>query len=325
MRKNISRKEVAEAVGVSGAMVSYALSSSSKVKIKQETRERICRIANEMGYIPNFMGNALAQGRSYNVGLLFPENLRDSISVHYLLIMHGLSKAVNDEDYTLSIFFGANGKLDRKVREGRLDGIFYADNRIDDTLLNKLLEYPLPLVVINKDIDVNRRKNLACSRGDHEKFMTDAVTYFHEKGARRILHFNELDSNSPKWLMYQAFNRACEAYAEQGVIGTILPTSQVASTNFANIFRNGFAWDGVLVNDPKDTNAFIAASRHHGLEPGKDFAFVSYSSDATIQHLSKGYNQNSTGMGEMAWPLMKSMLNGEIPDNKKILIPYIET
>ncbi len=324
MKRSVGRKEVAEAAGVSGAMVSYALSSNSKVKIKQETRERIRRIADEMGYIPNFMGNALAQGRSYNVGLFFPEEKRDSISSHFLLIMHGLSKAVNDEDYTLSIFFGANEKFERKVREGRLDGIFYVDNVIDDSLLNRLLEYPLPLVAINKDIDVKQRRNLACARCDHEGFMMDVVSYFYRNGARRILHFNEFHYSSPNWLMYQAFNRACEAHADRGVIGTILPSSQVASTDFVNIFRNGFTWDGVLINDPKDTEAFIAASRRHGLEPGRDFVFVSYSSHIQYQHLSKGYNQDSTGMGEAAWPLMKSMLNGEVLENRKVLVPYIE-
>lgn len=323
MRRNISRKEVAEAAGVSGAMVSYALSSHSKVKIRQETRERIRRIASEMGYIPNYMGNALAQGRSYNVGLFFPELLRDSISLHFLLIMHGLSKVVNDEDYTLSVFFGANDKFEQKVREGRLDGIFYVDNRNDDLLMNKLLEYSLPLVVINKDVDVTGRENLACVRGDHEGFMMDVVTYFYGRGSRKLLFFNDFHYCNPNWVMYQAFNRACEAYSGEGLIGTILPTSQVQSTNFENIFQHGFSWDGVLINDPKDTEAFIAAARRHNLEPDRDFTFVSYSSHLGYKHLCKGYNQDSTGMGEAAWPLMKAMLNGETLADRKRLVPYI--
>ena len=43
--KNVSRREVAVAAGVSDAMVSYAFSTTTKVKIKDSTRERIKKIA----------------------------------------------------------------------------------------------------------------------------------------------------------------------------------------------------------------------------------------------------------------------------------------
>lgn len=63
-------KDIADALGVSYATVSLALSGSPKVKA--ETRGRIVAYAEKVGYRPNMMARNLRGGGSRTVGVLFP-------------------------------------------------------------------------------------------------------------------------------------------------------------------------------------------------------------------------------------------------------------
>ena len=55
--KNVTLKDVAKAAGVSYATVSRALSGSSQ--IGSETRERVLKLCDEMGYTTNFVARSM--------------------------------------------------------------------------------------------------------------------------------------------------------------------------------------------------------------------------------------------------------------------------
>ena len=64
---------MAQAAGVSTTTVTHALNPPEGVRMNSETKERVCRIAREMGYRPNFFGRSLVTGKSFAIGLLQPE------------------------------------------------------------------------------------------------------------------------------------------------------------------------------------------------------------------------------------------------------------
>ena len=61
-RRRVGIKDVAEAAGVSITTVSHAL--SGKGRLTDETRERVRRIATELGYTPHPVAQDLASGRT---------------------------------------------------------------------------------------------------------------------------------------------------------------------------------------------------------------------------------------------------------------------
>ncbi|MCK4451574.1 MAG: LacI family DNA-binding transcriptional regulator, partial [Anaerolineae bacterium] len=65
---NISIKDVAKAAGVSHPTVSRALADSPLVAA--ETKQRIQRIAGEMGYIPSAIARGLVTKHTATVGLV---------------------------------------------------------------------------------------------------------------------------------------------------------------------------------------------------------------------------------------------------------------
>ncbi|MBI5161342.1 MAG: LacI family DNA-binding transcriptional regulator [Micrococcales bacterium] len=68
MSKRIGIVDVAAAAGVSATTVSHALSGQGKMSA--ETRERVSRIAAELGYAPNRIASALRRQRSSIIGFV---------------------------------------------------------------------------------------------------------------------------------------------------------------------------------------------------------------------------------------------------------------
>ncbi len=63
--EHVTIKDVAKALNVSVSAVSKAF--NDKYDIRAETREKILKVAEEMGYSPNPIARKLTQKRSYNI------------------------------------------------------------------------------------------------------------------------------------------------------------------------------------------------------------------------------------------------------------------
>ena len=72
----VSMKDIAAACGVSVATVSKALNNHSD--IGEETKQHIKEVARQMGYSPNALARALKTNRTYNIGVLFVDEVLSS-------------------------------------------------------------------------------------------------------------------------------------------------------------------------------------------------------------------------------------------------------
>jgi len=73
-------RDVAESAGVSVGTASKALNGQGK--LRAETRERVARAAEQLGFAPNVLAQALLAGRSFTVGLITSDSFgRFSIPV----------------------------------------------------------------------------------------------------------------------------------------------------------------------------------------------------------------------------------------------------
>lgn len=76
-------RDIAERAGIAISTVSRELSNPQRVNVR--TRERIERIASELGYVPNIQARGLTSGRTGAVALLVP----DVTNPFYFGIVHG--------------------------------------------------------------------------------------------------------------------------------------------------------------------------------------------------------------------------------------------
>ena len=70
MAKRISLKDIAQAVGVSTALVSYVLNNKKENRISKEVAQRIRKAAQDLNYQPNQIAQSLKTNKTRTMGLV---------------------------------------------------------------------------------------------------------------------------------------------------------------------------------------------------------------------------------------------------------------
>ena len=98
----VSLKTIAEKCGVSTATVSKALNDQRD--ISEETKSRVRKTAEALGYFPNAAARALKTNRSYNIGVLFEEEAGSGLTHEYFSgVLNGLKFSRRNRDMTLHL------------------------------------------------------------------------------------------------------------------------------------------------------------------------------------------------------------------------------
>lgn len=107
-------KEVARVSGVSPTTVSFVLNGTSGQSIPQSTRERVKRVAAELGYAPHGLARALREGSSRIVVLNVARLPHGSHSLSSFI--DGLDTELDRNEHTLLVHYGAQpGGIERAV------------------------------------------------------------------------------------------------------------------------------------------------------------------------------------------------------------------
>ncbi len=98
-KQKVSLADIAKKTGVSIGAVSRILKHDETMKVRAETRERVLKAANQLGYEPNFIAAALRSHRTGLIGALSP-NLAGTFLG---LLTHELQRAANAHGVELLI------------------------------------------------------------------------------------------------------------------------------------------------------------------------------------------------------------------------------
>ncbi|KQV21199.1 LacI family transcriptional regulator [Rhizobium sp. Root1203] len=176
-------RDVAKAAGVSISTASNALNGIGRTNA--ETREKVKRIADELGFRPNALARGLLTKRSHAIGMLTNDTygrltLPMAAGVSEILVDHGVSLflcATNNDPRLAKLHIDA--LLDRQV-----DGIIFTATRIDLEPPPELLKLRIPVIYA-----------FAQGPSDSVSFHPDdaqgariAVQHLQTLGRSRILH-----------------------------------------------------------------------------------------------------------------------------------------
>jgi DNA-binding LacI/PurR family transcriptional regulator len=180
----ISIKEVANHCGVSVATVSKALNGYSD--ISEDTKEKIIKAAEELGYFPNSVARALKTNKSYNVGVLFSDDTQSGLSHEYFsAILESFKVSVEKKGYDVTFINKNIG--DRKVsyidhcKYRSVDGVFIACLDFDAIDVIQLANSDIPIVTI--DHKFNSKSGVF---SDNISGIHELVSYIYNMGHRRI-------------------------------------------------------------------------------------------------------------------------------------------
>lgn len=149
---NVTLEQVAEASGVSPSTVSRVLSGSARVSAARA--ERVRQAVAELGFVPNPIARALADGRTFTIGLL----AQYFESPFYALMLQGVEEVLTAAGYGLVV---ASGHWDaaeelgcvEMLRARRVDGLIVFTGALGDDKLRELAT-ELPVVVTGRHLEV---------------------------------------------------------------------------------------------------------------------------------------------------------------------------
>jgi DNA-binding LacI/PurR family transcriptional regulator len=146
-------EDVARAAGVSKSTVSRVLSGDATLSVRDETRERVRALAQELGYRPHPVARALATPATGALALLVP-NLSNPA---YVEIIRGAYRRARERGYVLLCAEDfedqeADEAFTELVDGGRVDGLLIASARPENRLLDALERHWVPHVFVNRSV-----------------------------------------------------------------------------------------------------------------------------------------------------------------------------
>jgi LacI family transcriptional regulator len=210
MQERLTIQDIARLAGVSKATVSRVLNRN--VPVSSELSERVMRIVQEYGFVPNVTATGLAGGKTRLVGVLAPPLTWAGIPE----MLRGVAEYIEDTTYEIvlySIRFERNHSdvLERILAMRMVSGLLaILPGELSLSLANHFQE-GLPLVVID---DQEKPRSIPWVGINNVSSAYDATRYLLELGHRRIAY---LQGPSNYYCVAERYQGYAQALREAGI------------------------------------------------------------------------------------------------------------
>lgn len=320
---NATIYDVAGAAKVSLATVSRVLNNPEKVK--EETREKVLRVIEELGYRPNAIARGLASRKSTTVGVIVSDISRASTAE----LLDGIIDIANAYKYVIKLFaIHEVSNLEnvlRNVIAEQVDGVLFLDNELEKGELDKVIKMlddnEIPVVLTNV---VDTDPNVPSVSIDYEKAGYELTKKLIDDGRKNI------------YLLSTVRKYTINEYKEKGY---------VRAMNDANLEPKVFRTSGdITINRPHfeyffDQNpvdaaigvrdsiaiSFMNVARDRGKNIPDDLVVIGFQ-NTKYSILSRPalscVDIPIYDIGAVAMRYLTKLMNNEAVENKKFYLPH---
>lgn len=177
-------KDISERCGVSVATVSKALNGHKDVS--RETREKLIKVAKEMGYFPNSQARALKTKRTYNLGVMFIDEAGSGLTQEFFAKLLNSFK-IESESLGYDITFIGKDTGSRKMtayehcKYRNVDGVLIACTDFTSQDVYEIINGDIPVVTIDHSFE-----NRPSVMSDNQRGMEELVNYAVSRGHRKL-------------------------------------------------------------------------------------------------------------------------------------------
>ena len=148
----VTAVDVAERAGVSQSAVSRVFTPGASVS--PQTKNKVLKVAMELGYRPNSLARAMVSGKSRMIGLVVAY-LQNQF---YPEAIEKLSKAMQERNYHLLVFMTSKTEGDvsevfEEILDYQVDGIIAASVALSSDLSERCANAGVPVVLFNRSQD----------------------------------------------------------------------------------------------------------------------------------------------------------------------------
>ncbi|ASW57768.1 LacI family DNA-binding transcriptional regulator [Plantactinospora sp. KBS50] len=193
--KRVTISDIARRAGVSVGAVSFAL--NGRKGVSEETRQRVLRLAEELGWAPTSAARSLAEAKTDTFGLVLARDPRTlGVESFYMQFIAGLEAELTRRSYGLLLQVAASPRDElatlKKWRNARrVDGVILVDLAVDDPRVELSVQpNALPVVAVG---DPGVAGGLTSVWTDDAESTRQAVRHLAGLGHRRIARVSGLD------------------------------------------------------------------------------------------------------------------------------------
>lgn len=325
--KTILLRDIAKKARVDISTASRALSNSPLVK--EETKQKISALAEEMGYYPDALAKGLASKRSQTIGLIVP-NMIALQGPFYTEILRGIEQKTNENGYSL-LLTTVDGKDRQKVystliKGRKMDGALLINEDPIIAEIPFLIKEKIAFVVVNRSFKEPLINCVASDNAEGEKIATAHLLDLGHKRIGFITGEMKLVTVSERIKGYsQALKEKKVAFNEELVI----------EGSFATGISSGYECALQLLNMTPKPTAILAgndemavgvfqAAREKKLKIPQDIAVVGFDDTQFAPHLKPALStvkQYGDKIGVEACGMLIKILNREPLQTNKLKVP----
>jgi len=307
--------DVARQAGVSKGLVSFAL--NDRPGVAAETRERILKIADELGWVPSMRARSLSTDRAYALGLVIA---RDPAIIagdpFFPAFISGLEEVLAPIGQSLVLSMVADEAAERATYErlaenGRVDGVVITDLRHRDARLELVSDLGLHAVTLGfPDIETP----FGVVSLDDGPGIRSLVDHLVELGHSRIAHVAGASR-----MLHGARRRESFAAAlrERGLVDDLIVETDFSAPAGAKATAELLALAEpptaiVYANDPMAV-AGLGVAQRSGLRVPDDLSITGFDGSDVAEHMYPSLTTVTTSVrdwGRAAATLLLTAISG---------------
>jgi len=196
---NITSKEIAELCGVSRGTVDRAL--NNRPGINPETKDKIMKVAEQLGYRPHFLAQSLVKGKTMSIGVvIFDINNR-----LFPQLIHAMDTRAREHRYFLYLALTdkdpeTERECIRNLADRKVDGIVLLSVNKGKEFEKYVGQFNIPVVTIGNRVG----PTIPYVWINDRKAMQDSVSFLVAKGYEEIIYVSPPigHKESPKTNLY---------------------------------------------------------------------------------------------------------------------------
>ncbi len=318
----ITIDDVARALGISKTTVSRAI--SGKGRVGDDTRLRVLEYIEEHNYRPNLMARALAQQKTYNIGVIWPDDYNAVDLPFFQRCMIGMSEVTAGYGYDIIVSLVSGDDfsgLRRIIDNHKVDGIILTRTLVHDRPARFLKESGIPFVAVGSSDD----KDIISVDNDNYSACKELTSILIAKGLKRLALIGGSTEHIITRTRYQGFADAFSD-ADINIDNSLIYLDVETMSKVGNILKElrKKNIDGVICMDDNIAGEVIARCRDERIKIPEDLRVASFYNSSILESAIPSVtslNFNDRNLGAVAAKTLLDIIDN-VPVTSKMLGGY---
>lgn len=320
--KKPNLRVLAAKAGVSINTASRAI--NDKPDINPLTKEKILRIAREIGYVPNASAVALRTQKTRTLGVI----IADNNNPFYAEVLSGIEAEAKANNYHIIL---TNTRRDYQEEENaielllgkQVDGLLIAPVQEKNEDIYKLIDSKIPFVVVGRDYE---DLSIDAVYSDELKGGYIATEYLIRKGFKNISYIGGYTYKSPARRRLEGYKKALTDYGipiKENLIKIGDIDIKDGYNQTKDMFDQGINFQAIFAYNDMMAFGAVKAIKERGLEIPGDIGVVGYDNilfSSLVSPPLTTVNLKKDELGRESVRLLLSKINGHRKKNKKIVL-----